>query len=60
MLDIAPGRSKYTNGMTFYNPVLDCMSVLADFYWTKIDILVKYLIASDMIGINCVCIIEWK
>ena len=50
MLGIALGRSKYTNAMNFYNPILDSMSVSADFYWTKTVILVKFLITSDMMG----------
>ena len=35
MLEIALGCSKYTNGMIFYNPVLDSMSVSADFLLDK-------------------------
>ena len=35
MLDIALGRSKYTNGMIFYNFVLDSMSVSTDFLLDK-------------------------
>ena len=51
MLGIALGCSKYTNGIIFCNPVLDSMSdVSTDFYWTRIDTLVKYLIASNMMG----------
>ena len=50
MLGIALGRSEYTNGMIFYNPVLDSMSVSADFYWTKTGTLVKFVVASDMMG----------
>ena len=35
MLGIALGRSKDTNGMIFYNPILDSMSVSADFLLDK-------------------------
>ena len=35
MLGIALGRSEYTNGMIFYNPVMDSMSVSADFLLDK-------------------------
>ena len=35
MLGIALGCSKYTNGMIFYNPVLDSMSVSVDFLLDK-------------------------
>ena len=35
MLVIALGRSEYTNGMIFYNPVLDRISVSADFLLDK-------------------------
>ena len=35
MLGIALGCSKYPNGMIFYNPVLDSMSVSADFLLDK-------------------------
>ena len=35
MLGIALGRSEYTNGMIFHNPVLDSMSVSADFLLDK-------------------------
>ena len=31
MLSIALGRSKYTNGMIFYNPKLDSFSTSADY-----------------------------
>ena len=50
MLGIALGHSKYTNGMIFYNPVLDSMSISADFYWTKTGTLVKFSNTSDMMG----------
>ena len=30
MLGIALGRSEYTNGMVFYNPILDIFSTLTD------------------------------
>ena len=35
MLGIALGCSEYTNGMIFYNPVLDSMSVSANFLLDK-------------------------
>ena len=35
MLGIALGQSEYTNGMIFYNPVLDSMSVSANFLLDK-------------------------
>ena len=31
MLGIALSRSEYTNGMVFYNPISDSMSVSTDF-----------------------------
>ena len=35
MLDIALGRSEYTNGMVFYNSILDSCSTLADYLVDK-------------------------
>ena len=35
MLGIALGRSEYTNGMVFYNPVLDSFSTSADYLLDK-------------------------
>jgi hypothetical protein len=35
MLGIALGRSEFTNGMIFYNPILDSFSVSADYHLDK-------------------------
>ena len=35
MLGIALGRSEYTNGMVFYNPILDSFSTSADYLVDK-------------------------
>ena len=50
MLGIALDQSEYINGMIFYNPVLDSMSVFVDSLLDKNPTMVKFLIASDMMG----------
>ena len=49
MLGTALGRSEYTNGMLFYNPILDNFSTSADYLVNKKTVILKrFSLLSDM------------